>query len=275
MGGTQGSKGGEMVMQSLERNERIKNVGAAVISITVFILLWHFGTNGTQLGKLLPGPVVVLQKFFQSIYTHIGTYTILGHMLWSLSRVMVGYIIASIVGIILGLAMGWYRVVEAIFRPWFEIIRPIPPIAWIPLAMLWFGLGESAKYFIIFLSAFTNVTMNAYAGAKSVDPVLVGAAKMLGASDRQVFTSIVIPYSVPYIFAGLQIAISASWATVLAAEMVRSSEGIGWLIVSGMGVSNITQILVGIIAIGIVGYVLAIIMRGVEAKLCAWNKRGN
>ena len=170
--------------------------------------------------------------------------------------------------------MGWYPLVEAIFKPIIEIVRPIPPIAWIPLAILWFGLGETTKYFLIFLAAFCIITINAYDGAKSVDPVLVGAAKMLGANDRRIFVSIVLPASAPYIFAGLQVALGTAWATVVAAEMVRSSEGVGWTIISAQDSNNSLQILVGILAVGIVGFILAIIMRTLEARVCSWSERG-
>ncbi|MDF2654612.1 MAG: hypothetical protein K0R19_1086 [Bacillota bacterium] len=246
----------------------------AVISITTFLLIWYLVTKDTELGKVLAGPVTVFGKFFKSFTEPLGTHVIPGHILWSLSRVMVGYVVASILGIILGVTMGWSRLVEAMFRPLFEIIRPIPPIAWIPLAILWFGLGELTKYFLIALATFSNVTMNAYSGAKSVDPVLIGAARMLGASDSRIFMTIVLPASVPHIFAGLQIALGSAWATVVAAEMVRSSEGVGWVIITGQDTNNSVQILVGIIAVGIIGYVLAIMMRQIEANLCSWSERG-
>jgi len=252
----------------------MQKVVAAIISILAFLIFWHVGVKYSSLSKLLPGPIEVLSSFLRSVVVPIGTATIGGHALWSLSRVFVGYAVASILGIILGVTMGWYKSVEAIFRPLFEIIRPIPPIAWIPLAILWFGLGEITKYFLIFLAALSNVTMNAYAGAKSIDPVYVGAAKMLGANDRRIFLSIVLPGSVPHIFAGLQVALSSAWATVVAAEMVRSSEGVGGVIIKGQEINNTVQILVGILAVGIIGFVLAIIMRRLETRLCAWNERG-
>jgi NitT/TauT family transport system permease protein/sulfonate transport system permease protein len=246
----------------------------ALISILVFLTVWHLGVTHTGLGRLMPGPLDVIGRFISSFSTNIGQYTILGHVLWSLSRVLVAYTVACTAGVVCGLAMGRYPKFEAAFRPYFEIIRPIPPIAWIPMAILWFGLGELTKYFLIFLACFANVTLNAYTGAISVDPELIGAARMLGANDNKIFRSITIPASVPHIFAGMQIALSSSWATVVAAEMVRSSEGIGWMIVSGMEINNMTQILAGIVAIGIVGYALATFMRFMERKLLVWNERG-
>lgn len=250
-----------------------KKTGAALISFAVVFLLWYLATAFTQLGTLLPGPVTVIRSFVRSFYVPIGTYTILGHTFWSLSRVLIAFVAASLAGVLLGLAMGWSRIVESLFRPIFEIIRPIPPIAWIPLAILWFGLGEMTKYFLIFLTAFSSVTLNAYTGVKTVDPSLIGAAKTLGASNRQLFRTVVMPATVPYIFSGLQIAISGSWATVVAAEMVRSSEGLGWIIVTGKDRNDLTQVMVGIIAIGLVGSLLVTVMRIIEEKLCAWNRR--
>lgn len=246
----------------------------AAISIFVFLVIWQLVVSLTKAGLVLAGPVETLSSFFVAIVDPIGTHTIEGHILWSLSRVLVGLVLGSACGIILGILMGWFKPFSALVRPLFELLRPIPPIAWIPLSIVWFGLGEASKYFLIFYSAFCAVTMNAYSGVRQVDPELMGAARMLGASNRQVFFTIVLPSCVPQIFAGLQIAVGTAWATVVAAEMVRSSEGVGWVIIKGQDSNSTVQILVGIVAIGIVGYILAVAMRAIEAKLCKWSVRG-
>ena len=247
---------------------------SAVISIGLFILLWWIATAATQLGELIPGPIEVFASVFKGLFGKVGRHSLLAHAGYSLLRVMAGFVLGALVGVSAGLLMGWYRIAEDIINPLFRIIRPIPPIAWIPISIIWFGLGESAKIFLIFLASFSNTTLNSYAGAKSVNPEIVNAAKMLGASERQIFTTIVLPASVPAIFAGLQVAMSSSWATVLAAEMVRSSEGLGWMIVAGMNNNDMIQILTGIVMIGVVGFLLAILMRKAEDVLCRWNKRG-
>lgn len=246
----------------------------AAISIFVFLVIWQLVVSFTKAGLVLAGPIETLSAFFVAIVDPIGTHTIEGHILWSLSRVLVGLVLGSACGIILGILMGWFKPFSALVRPLFELLRPIPPIAWIPLSIVWFGLGEASKYFLIFYSAFCAVTMNAYSGVRQVDPELMGAARMLGASNRQVFFTIVLPSCVPQIFAGLQIAVGTAWATVVAAEMVRSSEGVGWVIIKGQDSNSTVQILVGIVAIGIVGYILAVAMRAIEAKLCKWSVRG-
>lgn len=256
------------------KTNRYQKTICAAISIFVFLCVWQLTVSFTEAGLVLAGPIETFGAFFSSIVKPIGTHTIEGHILWSLSRVLVGFVMGSFAGIVLGILMGWFKPVSAMFRPIFEILRPIPPIAWIPLSIVWFGLGEMSKYFLIFYSAFCAVTMNAYSGVRSVDPELMGAAKMLGANNRQVFSTIVLPSCIPQIFAGLQIAVGTSWATVVAAEMVRSSEGVGWVIIKGQDSNSTVQILVGIVAIGIVGYILAVTMRAIEARLCRWSVRG-
>lgn len=259
----------------IKGSEKILSVVAACLSIGLFLLIWQMGTALTKLGELIPGPVDVLSAIGTGLFGTVGKHSIIVHSGYSLMRVMAGFIIGSVVGIALGLLMGWYKLAEAIFNPLFRIIRPIPPIAWIPISIVWFGLGESAKIFLIFLAAFANTTLNSMAGAKNIDPEIVNAARMLGASERKIFTTIVLPASVPSIFAGLQVAVSSGWATVLAAEMVRSSEGLGWMIVAGMNNNDMVQILSGIVMIGIVGFILAIIMRKAEKVLCRWNRSQN
>ena len=253
----------------LTKKESIQNAVCAAISILAFLGLWQLATMYSHLGELIPSPIEVVQYLFT--VDKIGRKTFLQHSLVSLSRVLIAYSAACLT---LGLLMGWYPKVKAIFMPLFNIIRPIPPIAWTSLAILWFGLGEMPKWFIIFIAAFCNVVINAFDGARSVDMTLVGCAKMLGAKDNQIFTKIVLPASVPYIFAGMQIALSNSWAAVVAAEMIRASEGLGWVIVTGMSVNNMKQIFAGIVIIGIIGLLLSILMRTLEGRLLRWNRSG-
>ena len=244
----------------------------AAISIGAFLCLWNFGVTG-DLGRLMPGPIPVLRKFFETLFGgRIGSKTLIMHVVYSLLRVMAGYFIGAAVGVVLGLSMGWSRLVEAVFSPVFRIIRPIPPIAWIPISIVWIGLGEGAKVFLIFLASFCYVTLNAWSGAKNVNPEYIDAARMLGAGKRKILFPVFLPATIPPIFSGLQVALSSCWATVLAAEMVRSSEGLGWIIIAGMNNNDMIQIMTGILAIGIVGMLLSTIFRKVEARLCRWNR---
>ena len=120
------------------------------VSIAAFLLLWYCGTNGTELGQLMPGPIPVFKSFFAYLLGgQVGRHTLIVHVGYSLLRVLIGYAIGAVIGVILGLGMGWSKTIEAIFSPLFRIIRPIPPIAWIPISIIWLGLGEDAKIFLL------------------------------------------------------------------------------------------------------------------------------
>ena len=255
----------------LSKKNGLEKLLWVIIDLLLIYAGWMFLVNCTAARNTFPAPAQVFKMLIGSFTEPIGKYTIWGHIAWSLYRVAVGFVLAAISGIIVGIAMGSSRVAEAIIKPIFEFLRPIPPIAWIPLAILWFGIGEKSKYFIIWLGAFINVTLNAYAGASRTDETLMGAGYMLGASKLQVFTKIIFPSSMPQIFAGLQVAMSSCWMAVLVAEMVRSSEGVGWIIIRGNDTGNTTQIIVGMITIGFIGFILAGVMRWVERKVCSWN----
>jgi NitT/TauT family transport system permease protein/sulfonate transport system permease protein len=142
------------------------------------------------------------------------------------------------------------------------------------MAILWFGIGERSIYFIIFMSGFSHLVINTYAGAIRVDHELIGVAEMLGANKRQIFINVVLPSCIPFVFAGLHFALSTSWMAVLAAEMIASTRGSGWIIVAGMESGDIAQIFVGIICIAVVGLLLATIMRTIERRICVWYVKG-
>lgn len=242
-----------------------------IISLVGLLIVWELVARFTSASMFLPPASEVLAAFARSFAEPIGQHTMLAHVGVSLYRVAVAFVFATVIGIALGVGMGYSKLFEAVFKPIFEFIRPIPPLAWIPLSILWFGLSDTGKFFIIFLGCFCFITVNTYDGAKNVDPELIGAARMLGANEKQVFFKIVLPSSVPYIFAGLQIAVTAGWSAVVGAEMIQSNEGVGWVIIRGMSTGNTVQIMVGIVAIGIVGFALANITSALERRLCAWN----
>ncbi len=255
-------------------NEKTKRVAFGALGIFVFLCIWYVATKFTSLGRIMPDPIVVFSNFFKAFVVPIGTKSMALHILISLRRMLIPYAVGGVCGVVIGILMGWYKVADSIFMPYIQMLRPIPPIAWIPLSIIWFGFGEGSKYFLIFLACFFTIALTTYNGVHSVDDTLIRAARMLGAKDSQLFTTIVLPTTVPYIFSGLQVALGSAWATIVAAEMIRSSEGVGWLIVSGQDVGNMTQIMVGIVAIALTGLTITTIMRGVESKLCAWTVRG-
>lgn len=244
----------------------------ALFSITLFFILWQLIITFTDAKNTMPGPWPVIKLLFESFTVPIGKFTIIGHLLISLSRVLVGFGAATLLGIIVGIGMGTSNWAQSIIKPIFELLRPIPPIAWIPIVILFFGLGEISKYIITGISAFTNVTLNSYTAAQNVDLELIGAARMLGTNERGIFFRVILPSCVPQIFAGMQVGLSTSWMAVLAAEMVGAREGCGWMILRASDTLNITLVLVGMIVVGSVGLLLATIMRKIEGRLCFWNR---
>lgn len=254
--------------------ERRDKIVYGVLAVVLFVVFWYAVTKLTAFGKIFPDPITIIANIGDKFINPIGKATLTGHIMVSLRRVMLAFCLAAASGIVIGVTMGWYPVVEAIFKPVIEFLRPIPPIAWIPISILWYGFTETSKYFLIFLASFFVIAISVYSGVKSVDPMLIRSAKMLGAKDNQLFISIIIPSTVPYIFSGLQVALGNSWASIVAAEMVQSNEGVGWIIITGQQSSNMIQIVTGIVCIAVVGMLLVMIMRGLENKLCAWNKQG-
>ncbi|MGI9862350.1 ABC transporter permease [Moorella naiadis] len=242
------------------------------ISLIIIIIAWQAIASGGYFGKSLPAPTAVMSQFLTMLAKPIGKTSLYGHVWASMRRVLTAYIIAVIIGVPLGLFMGWNKKVDAIVKPIFEIFRPIPPIAWIPLAILWFGIDETPKVFICFIGAFVPAVMNAYTGIRFTEPLLLNAARTLGANQRQLFTEVAIPSALPAIFAGLQNGLSLSWMCVLAAEMVGAQEGVGYLILLGMDMSNPAMIITGMLIIGAVGALIALALRYVERWVCPWKR---
>ncbi len=239
-----------------------------------FIGIWYAVSAGERIGQFFPSPFVVMERFIAAFSEPIGRNTMLEHILFSLRRVGIGFGLGAVIGIPLGLVMACSRTLRAFFMPLFSIVRPIPGLAWIPLAILWFGLGESSKYFLICMTAMVGITYQTYVGALNADPLLVGAAQMLGASKLQLFVNVILPSAIPNIFAGLQGSFAGAWCAVIAAEMIRSDEGTGWIIFNGMNYANTTQVIVGMLAIGIVGLLAATLLKAIERRFLRWKVQG-
>ena len=243
-----------------------------IASMFLMLALWQVVVGTGNFGKSLPSPVAVARQFWLMLFEPIGRTSLYGHIWASLVRVLSAFGVATITGIPLGLFMGWNKKFEAVVKPIFEIFRPIPPIAWIPLAILWFGIDETPKIFICFIGAFVPAVMNAYTGIRFTEPILLDAARMLGGNPRQLFTEVAIPSALPAIFAGLQNGLSSAWMCVLAAELVGAQQGVGYLILLGMELSNPAMIITGMLLIGAIGAGIAALLRYLEKRICPWKR---
>ena len=256
------------------KGSKIEVIFYAVVAFAFLLLVWTLVSQSGRIGKFFPNPFEEIRQFVQAFTVPIGKNLMLEHILISLRRVGTGFLLGAAIGIPLGLIMALSRTLRAFFMPLFSIVRPIPGLAWIPLAILWFGLGESSKYFLICMTALVGITVQTFNGALNVDPLLMGAGQMLGASKIQLFFNVLLPSTVPYIFLGLQGSFAGAWCAVIAAEMIRSDEGVGWIIFNGMNYANTTQVIVGMLAIGLVGLITSSLLKALERRCCRWNVQG-
>ncbi|MDR1656195.1 MAG: ABC transporter permease [Deltaproteobacteria bacterium] len=231
----------------------------SLLSLIVFFILWegvcYFGIIGPY--QLVPPSKVI--KIFILKLTEVnpdGAY-LWAHALSSLGLAVLGFMAAALVGIPLGLLMGWYPRFNYIARPLFDIIRPVPPIAWIPLAILWLGIGVKAKAFIIFLASFVPCVINSFTGIRLTNPTLTRVAKIHGASDFTVFLKIGTPSAIPMIFTGLRLSLNAAWTTLVAAELLAASQGLGFMIQMGRRLARPDIVIVGMLTIGFLGAILS------------------
>jgi ABC-type nitrate/sulfonate/bicarbonate transport system permease component len=168
--------------------------------------------------------------------------------------------------------MGWFEKFRAVVDPVIELIRPIPPLAWIPLSILWFGIGDTQIEYIIFLAAFFPVVLNSRAGARDIDTYLVRAGLSLGATPRDLFFTVILPGALPNIFTGLRIALGIGWMALVAGELVAAPSGLGYLINNARTLFRSDYILLGMVLIGALGLVLDYAMRQLIRLVMPWHK---
>lgn len=240
------------------------------LSLVLLVAVWFWGSSANP--KIFPTPIIVIERMVDLCQNELSGHTLLGHMGVSLLRVAVGLGLAIVIGVPLGVLIGWSPSVRATIGALVECIRPIPMLAWIPLMVMWFGIGEKSKIIMIFLAALMPIVVNAYTGIKMVSPLYLDVGKMFNAStERQLLTTVVLPAALPTIFAGIRNATGMAMMVVLAAEMLAARAGLGFLINRGMEVFDVSLVMSGMVAIGVTGALLAVLTNFLERKLCPWN----
>lgn len=260
------ARGGNALTKFL-RNKRVLNV----ISIVLFLAIWDLivVVGGSA---MMPRPIEVVTELIHMFQSKLAGYTLLMHTWISFRRVMIAFLLAALLGIPLGVLMGFNKTANAIVRPIFEFFKPMPPIAWISIAILWFGIGETSKVFIIFIGALVPLILNSYNGIRLVDPELYDCIRNLGASYWQEHWQVTAPSCIPAIFAGLQIALSTSWTCVVAAELVGAREGLGFVINQGMRIDNTAMCIAGMLTICLVSFLTSFALSMIERGLCPWTR---
>lgn len=242
---------------------------------TIIFLLaaWYILTTATGIisSARFPSPAEAWVSFkFASTKGYAGG-DLLTHALYSIRLVLMGFTCAIVTGVPLGLLMGWNRKAEAFINPIFLIIRPIPPLAWIPLAILWLGLGDAAKIMVIWFSAFVPSVINSYTGVRTIERPVLEAAKMLGTPSMRFVKEILFPAASPHIFTGLRLSLQASWTTLVASELIGALYGLGRLLNVGQQDIYPGMILVGMIAVAICGSLSTYLLAHVESHVLKWN----
>mgnify|MGYP003624262615 CR=1 FL=1 len=250
--------------------KKVDAILAAVAIIGCLLIWWGIAKLGVVDRVLLPAPDEVLTAFVASIRSGslwINTWA-------SLRRVVEGFVLGFSVAVPLGILMGNSRIARGLVEPIIELVRPIPPIAIIPIAILWFGIGEISKVFIIAYGAFFPILVNTMAGFREVDPVLVRAAKMLGANRWETFRDVVLRSALPFIIVGSRLGMGLAFIVLVAAELIASSEGLGFLINDARYNFRTDQVFLGMILIGVLGFALNKLLIEIERRLLRWRSMG-
>lgn len=262
------------LVQNQIKKTQYQNTMLSIIGIVGFLMIWQFlGTTSLIDNRYLSTPIRIINLFMVKLTDANPDGAVIGvNVMSSLTIALAGFGLAIAIGVPLGLFMGWYKGFDSFMRPLFEIIRPIPPVSWIPLTIVWLGIGLKAKALIVFFAAFVPCLINSYTGIRQTNEVLKNVAKTCGASNFTIFWKVGIPSSLTLMFAGIKVAIGNAWATLVAAEMLASSSGLGYMILMGRQFGRVDLVILGIVVIGIIGTVITQLIDIVENKVLGWKK---
>ncbi|HET8790569.1 MAG TPA: ABC transporter permease subunit [Modicisalibacter sp.] len=250
---------------------------SVLLSLSVVVGLifvwWLVTTVGWVKPLFLPSPQAIVQSFITIASEGFTGTSLFGHVWISTARVFGAFALACAVGVPLGLAMGMSPVVRGLFDPPIEFYRPIPPLAYLPLMIIWFGIGETSKVLVIALTVFAPVTLGARAGVKSAAIEQIHAAYSFGATRWQVISQVILPSAMPEIITAMRVGIGFGWTSLVAAEMIASTEGIGYLVLSASQFLQTATVITGIVIIAGIAYAFDFLMRFVERKVVPWKGR--
>lgn len=242
----------------------------AIAAPVLLIVIWYLASSNNLVNaNILPSPI----KVFNAFISLVKTGKLQKDLTVSLIRVLKGFAIGTIIGVILGTIMGLSKGAYAFLSALVSIFRPIPMIAWIPMLILWLGIGESSKVAVIFIGSLWPVLLNTISGIHSVDPKLLEVAQILDKGKLTVFIKVILPSAWPSIFTGIRLSISTAWVCVVAAEMVAASSGVGYLITYARELSQPDVVLTGVFTIGIVGFLIDFIILQIQKSVLKWDSK--
>jgi len=245
------------------------------VTFVAVILLWYVATSAAQIipGVYFPTPAEALQALRQISFVGYADGLLYQHFFHSCWLVLLGFAVAVGIGVPLGMLMGWSRRAEAAINPMFLLLRPIPPLAWIPLAIVWLGLGDAAKVLVIWFAAFVPAVINSYAGVRSIEPYLIEAARSLGVRRLQLVREVLVPGALPLIFTGLRLSLQACWTTLVAGELIGAILGLGHVLYqAGLDIFP-AMIVVGMVSVAIAGGLMTAALGWLEVRAMPWHPR--
>ena len=244
----------------------------STITVIVLFALWWLASHFRWVPPLfLPTPEIVFERLYESAAGQLTDAPLAEHFGWSMFRVFTAFIAACVTAIPIGIAMGVSRVMRGIFDPPIEFYRPLPPLAYLPLIVIWFGIDELSKVLLIYLACFAPLAMSARAGVRSVSQEQIHAAYSMGATKQQVIRHVIVPAAMPEILTAMRIAIGFGWTTLVAAEMVAAHKGLGQMVLNASNFLRTDIVIMGIIVIGVVAYAFDLLMRYVERLAVPWK----
>ena len=250
---------------------------SGLISLTtalVLIALWFLVTESGWVKPLfLPSPLAVWEKFVLALTEGVSNSTLWQHTLASISRVFGAFALALVTAVPIGILMGVNRFVRGLFDPIIEFYRPLPPLAYLPLVIIWLGIGEFPKVFLIYLAIFAPMAIAARAGVRSVSTEQIHAAYAMGATRGQVISQVIMKAALPEIFTGMRIGIGVGWTTLVAAEMVAANRGLGFMVLNAAENLESDTVIMGIFIIGIFAFAFDLLIRYLEKVLIPWKGR--
>jgi len=245
--------------------------GAAAVAALLFAWWLATAIPGFVPPRVLPSPLDVVARFGALVAEPFSGATLFGHALVSLQRWGIGVLVAIGLGVPLGIALAWLPPLRAVVTPAFELLRYIPPFAWVPIAVLWFGASTTTQAVIVFIAAFPACIINTQLAVAQVDPLLVRAARTLGAGSATTLARVVLPVAAPTIFTGLRIAFSNGWMALVGAELVVGKQGLGFLISQGQINDSAATILVGMTTIGVLGVLIDLVLQRLQRIALPWK----
>ncbi|MGA3403959.1 MAG: ABC transporter permease [Acetobacteraceae bacterium] len=257
------------------RWDRLRYPAISVLSVTTLLTLWAVIANVFHTSPMvLPSPQAMAEHLRDLLAEGYAGKPLWYHILASLFRTLTGFFLGIGVAIPIGLWIGYSRTMNAVCMPILGFIRPIPPIAFIPLVILYFGIGEVSKILLIFAASFNFTVLASAAGMRSVPEQLIRAGTNLGLSKRQLFASVMLPAAMPQIFTGIKTSIAVSWAVVVAAELIAAQAGLGFIIEDAGTFFRTPEVLIGVAIIGAIGLLFEIIVTMIEGRVLHWQGKG-